>query len=82
MHTNFFRDLHMLETHIHIHMICRPPRFQVMRFTLTQTRKSLDFFASKRLIKTQVNLNLKECLQSFLEKFPKFDIERDKNGIV
>jgi hypothetical protein len=42
---------------------------------LLSTFKSFDFSLRKDSFKTQVNLDLKESLKTFLEKFPKFDIK-------
>ena len=42
---------------------------------LLNTFKNFDFSLRKDSFKTQVNLNLKDCLKTFLEKFPKFDIK-------
>ena len=42
---------------------------------LLSTFKSLDFSLGRDSLRTQVNLNLKESLKTFLEKFPKFDIK-------
>ena len=39
------------------------------------TFKNFDFTLRKDSFKTQVNLNLKDFLKTFLEKFPKFDIK-------
>jgi hypothetical protein len=41
---------------------------------LLSTFKRFDFSLRKDSFKTQVNLDMKESLKTFLEKFPKFDI--------
>ncbi len=42
---------------------------------LLRTFKSLDFSLKKDSFRTQINLELKENLKTFLEKLPKFDIK-------
>jgi hypothetical protein len=42
---------------------------------LLRAFKSLDFSLRKDSFRTQINLELKENLKTFLEKFPKFDIK-------
>ena len=43
--------------------------------TLLSTFKSLDFSLRRDSFRAQINLELKENLKTFLEKFPKFDIK-------
>ena len=42
---------------------------------LLSTFKSLDLSLGRDSFRTQVNLDLKESLKTFLEKFPKFDMK-------
>ena len=42
---------------------------------LLRTFKSLDFSLRRDSFRTQINLELKDNLKTFLEKFPKFDIK-------
>ncbi len=47
----------------------------IIRFVCHNTFKSLDFSLRKYSFKTQINADLKENLETFLEKFTKFDIK-------
>ena len=42
---------------------------------LLNSFKHFDFFARKDSFKTQINLKMDENLETFLDKFPKFDIK-------